>query len=54
MAKVRNVSGEDRVVPELGWRTVAADEVVEVPEDRVDGYASQPTTWVVETSKRKG
>lgn len=38
MAKVRNISLDDRIVPELG-RVVQMDEVAEVPDDRLwTGY----------------
>jgi len=46
MAKVQNVSGEVLNVPELGYRNVGPDEVVEVPDDRLEGYVCQPATWV--------
>lgn len=49
MALVRNISGGDLAVPELGWRTVEADEVVEVPDDRLDGYTCQSETWADES-----
>lgn len=45
MAKVKNISGEARQVPELGWRNVGPGDVVEVPNERVDGYTCQTTIW---------
>lgn len=56
MAKVRNVSGEQLYAVELN-RLVQPDEVVEVPDDRLDGYTCQPMTWADETpapTKSKG
>lgn len=50
--KIRNVSGEDRIVPEL-YRTVAADEVVEVPDARAEGYTCQPHIWAAESAPAK-
>lgn len=51
MTKVRNVSGEARIVAELN-RIVDIDEVVEVPDDRLEGYTSQPNTWRAEGGKK--
>lgn len=51
MPKIRNISGRDLIVPELG-RTVTADEVVTVPDDRVEAYTAQESTWATETTKR--
>lgn len=45
MARVRFIGPEPVTVPELGSRTVHPDEVVEVPDERFDGYACQPGTW---------
>ncbi|MFF9129121.1 hypothetical protein [Streptomyces sp. NPDC014806] len=45
MARVRFIGPEPVTVPELGGRTVQPDEVVEVPDERYDGYVCQPTTW---------
>lgn len=51
MARVRFVGPEQVTVPELG-RTVEPDETVEVPDDRFEGYACQPSNWeVVEEPK---
>lgn len=44
MARVRYLGPEQATVPELG-RTVEPDEVVEVPDDRYDGYVCQPANW---------
>ena len=46
MARVRFVGPEQVTVPELG-RTVEPDETVEVPDDRFEGYACQPSNWEV-------
>jgi hypothetical protein len=54
MAKVRNVSPEALIVPELRGRVVAPDEVVDVPDDRVDAYTYQDRTWaLVEAAPKK-
>jgi hypothetical protein len=45
MAKVRFRGSEPVTVPELGGRSVEPDEVVEVPDDRFEGYACQPVNW---------
>lgn len=46
MAKVRLIGPEPVTVPELGAeRVVQPDEVVEVSDDRFDGYVCQPGTW---------
>jgi hypothetical protein len=44
MARVRYLGPEPVTVPELG-RAVEPDEVVEVPDDRFEGYVCQPATW---------
>jgi len=44
MAKVRNVSGEARFVPWLG-REVAAEQVVDVPDEDHDAYTVQVGVW---------
>ncbi|MFJ8791398.1 hypothetical protein [Streptomyces sp. NPDC102462] len=44
MARVRYLGPEQVTVPELG-RTVEPDEIVEVPDDRYEGYVCQPTNW---------
>lgn len=45
MARVRMVGPEAVTVPELGGRYVEPDEVVEVPDERFEGYVCQPGTW---------
>lgn len=45
MAKVRFVGPEPVTVPELGSRTVEPDEVVEVPDERFEGYVCQSANW---------
>jgi hypothetical protein len=47
MARVRFIGPEPVTVPELGGRAVEPDEVVEVPDERFDGYACQPGTWQI-------
>jgi hypothetical protein len=44
MARVRYLGPEPVTVPELG-RAVEPDEVVEVPDERYDGYVCQPANW---------
>ena len=46
MARVRYLGPEQVTVPELG-RTVEPDEIVEVPDERFEGYACQPANWEV-------
>ncbi|MEU1122130.1 hypothetical protein ABZ371_00720 [Streptomyces sp. NPDC005899] len=45
MARVRYIGAEPVTVPELGNRTIEPDELVEVPDERYDGYVCQPTAW---------
>ncbi|MEU9789110.1 hypothetical protein AB0E27_00550 [Streptomyces sparsogenes] len=45
MARVRFTGPEPVTVPELGDRLVEPDDVVEVPDERYDGYVCQPGTW---------
>ncbi|MFD3741582.1 hypothetical protein [Streptomyces sp. NPDC058629] len=45
MARVRYIGAEPVTVPELGSRQVQPDEVVEVPDQRFDGYVCQTATW---------
>jgi hypothetical protein len=45
MARVRFIGPEPVTVPELGGREVQPDEVVEVPDERFEGYVCQPGTW---------
>lgn len=54
MARVRYLGPEQVTVPELG-RTVEPDEVVEVPDERFEGYVCQPANWesVEEPGKAK-
>ncbi|MFF9625446.1 hypothetical protein [Streptomyces griseosporeus] len=44
MARVRYLGPEPVTVPELG-RVVEPDEVVEVPDERYDGYVCQTVNW---------
>lgn len=50
MARVRNKKGIALYVPELS-KTVEPDEVVEVPDDRLEAYVSQVGTWGDESGK---
>ena len=45
MARVRFIGPEAVRVPELGDRSVEPDEVVEVPDERFEGYVCQTTNW---------
>lgn len=45
MARVRYVGPEPVTVPELGDRLVEPDTVVEVPDERFEGYVCQPGNW---------
>lgn len=45
MARVRYLGPEPVTVPELNGRTVQPDEVVEVPDDRFEGYVCQTANW---------
>lgn len=46
MARVRYLGSEPVTVPELGpERVVHPDEVVEVPDERFDGYVCQTSNW---------
>lgn len=55
MAKVRNVSGDARIVPVLGHRTVEVDEVTEVPDELFESFVCQTEIWepVTEPAKTK-
>ncbi|MEU9946927.1 hypothetical protein [Streptomyces sp. NPDC047939] len=44
MARVRYIGAEPVTVPELG-KQVQPDDLVEVPDDRYEGYVCQPLTW---------
>jgi len=44
MARVRFIGSEPVHVPELGGREIQPDQVVEVPDDRFEGYVCQ-TKW---------
>ncbi|MFF5421801.1 hypothetical protein [Streptomyces misionensis] len=45
MARVRFIGSEPVTVPELGGREVQSDQVVEVPDERFEGYVCQTTKW---------
>ncbi|MFJ8871091.1 hypothetical protein ACIRD6_35730 [Streptomyces sp. NPDC102473] len=45
MARVRYIGAEPVTVPELGDRRIEPDELVEVPDERYDGYVCQTGAW---------
>lgn len=45
MARIKNTSGQDLLVPWLGGRLVVAGAVVEVPAEDVAAYTQQTATW---------
>lgn len=45
MAKIRNVSGNDLIVPSLAGRLVLAGQVVDVDDSDVYGFTQQTTNW---------
>ncbi|MGP3636200.1 hypothetical protein ACTU45_23055 [Streptomyces sp. 24-1644] len=45
MARVRYIGAEPVTVPELGSRTIHPDEMVEVPDERYEGYVCQTSNW---------
>ncbi|MEU3836506.1 hypothetical protein ACFCXC_18375 [Streptomyces microflavus] len=45
MARVRHIGPEPVTVPELGGRIIEPDELVEVPDERYEGYVCQPAMW---------
>lgn len=45
MPKIKNISGEDLVVPALGNRLVLSGQVIDVDEADVEGYVCQESTW---------
>ncbi|WP_406398811.1 hypothetical protein [Streptomyces uncialis] len=45
MARVRYIGRDPVTVPELGPREIGPDEIVQVPDERFDGYVCQPHTW---------
>lgn len=45
MAKVKNVSGSDFIVPALGGRLVLAGGTADVPDEDVYGYTAQVGNW---------
>ncbi|MCX4576527.1 hypothetical protein OHB41_25810 [Streptomyces sp. NBC_01571] len=45
MARVRYLGAEPVTVPELGDRLIEPDTVVEVPDERFEGYVCQTATW---------
>lgn len=51
--RVKNVSGQDLIVPEVRDEPVAADEIVEVPTDLGRRMAKNTAAWKI-TSRDKG
>lgn len=45
MAKVKNISEEPRIVPELGGLLVLEGQEIDVPDERADGYVCQTEIW---------
>lgn len=45
MPKIRNASGEDRLVAALAGRLVIAGSVIDVPTDDVYGFTQQVGVW---------
>jgi hypothetical protein len=45
MARVRLIGPEPVTVPELGSQEVQPDQVIDVPDERFDGYVCQVGTW---------
>lgn len=45
MAKVKNVSGEDRFVPWLAGRLVLAGAVIEVDDEQAWAFTEQASVW---------
>lgn len=53
MAKIKNVSGVDLVVPWLGDRLVLAGQVVEVPDGDVYAYTQQESWDPADAAAKK-
>lgn len=53
MAKIKNVSGDDRTVPVLGGRLVLAGQVVEVPDELEESFTCQEVNWQSVDKKTK-
>jgi len=53
MAKVKNVSGSDLLVPWLGGRLVLAGAVVDVPDEDVESYTCQESNWAAVKPTKK-
>lgn len=45
MARIKNISGEDREVPALNGRLVLAGQVVDVPAEDVYAFTQQTEVW---------
>ena len=53
MKKIKNVSGEDRIVAPLDGRLVLAGQVVEVEDKDAKAYTVQDSVWA-EVPAKKG
>lgn len=53
MPSVKNISGENRIVPSLGGRLVLAGQEVEVPEGDVEAFTCQAATWALADKPNK-
>lgn len=51
MAKFRNVSGDQRMIPEGSPALVDDGGLFEVPDDRAEAFAEQP--WFSQVRERK-
>ena len=45
MAKIKNISGQDRTVPHLGGRLVLAGQVVDVDDEDAAAFLVQTEVW---------
>lgn len=45
MARVRFIGPVPVTVPELGGRQITPDEIVDVPDERFEGYVCQSAAW---------
>lgn len=53
MAKIQNISGDDRIVPGLFGRIVYDGQIVDVPAEDVHSYTCQPTIWAPADNKEE-
>lgn len=52
MARIKNISGEDLLVPGLDGRLVLAGQIVDVPDEVADAYTCQETNWALAPTKK--